>query len=398
MTFRKKIKQILHPKKKQEGQGKYIVNLPPGADISDVARFVDKTVRQENEDLKTEIAQMKAQEDDRKRQNGKVAIQEEQNMLKRAKAHHIKMEHKKAKRMIAMQFLVRKAPGVWVPPKNKPTFYLKDDKPYGKIAGAFIIEGEEGYTQWCPMIQGPKGTVKMFNAGAGSFEDFFRSQAGIVSQLNGGKLDSTFNVNLDGSPYHSPRDIFEMNDDNGHAEKIKVIDIGDQERQEYERRINTLKERIGQIVGEYKQLEAKADESDFKSLMDSITSDVAQQNVESYSTGIQTMGVQTANLSRVAADVLSLSSSSAINQKVSENDAISLLIAVNKKQQTITELLSKEENDIQRAQLIKDLETLQNLGERAGNMSPKDLKQLVLTMSAKPKAAPPKKETTPPEE
>lgn len=395
MTFRDKIKQMLSSKK--DKSNKYLVGLPAGIDISDVARFVDKTVRQENEDLKSEIAQMRSQEDDRKRQEGKVALEEEQNMLKRAKEHHVKMEHKKSKRMIAMQFLVREGPGIWKPPKRMPTFYLKDDKSFGKIAGAFIIETEEGYVQWCPMIQGPKGNFKMFNAGAASFEDFFRSQAGIVSQLNGGKLDSTFNVSLDGVPYHSPRDIFEMDNENGHTEKVKVIDISDQERNEYERRLNTMQERMNAIFGEYKQLKAEQDEYQHKALQDSITSEVAMKNVSAYSTGMQTMGEQTANISRTAADILSLSSSVAINQKVSENDAINLQRAINQKQKQITELSSKEENEIQRAQLIKDLETLQALGERAGDISSKNMKQILIDMKTPQKAARSKKETNPEE-
>jgi len=390
MTFREKIKQLMHTKK--DPSNKYLVGLPAGIDISDVARFVDKTVRQENEDLKSEIAQMKAQEDDRKRQDGKAAIEEEQNILHRAKEHHDKMEIKKSKRMIAMQFLVREGPGVWKPPKNKPTFYLKDDKSFGKIAGVFLVESEEGYVQWLPMIYGPKGTFKMFNAGAASFEDFFRSSAGIVSQLNGGKLDSTFNVSLDGVPYHSPRDIFEIERDYGHTEKVRVIDISDQERNEYERRLNTMQERMNIIIEEYKQLKSKQDEYQYKSLMDSITSDVAQKNASSYTTGMQTLGEQTAIISRTAADILGMSSSSAINQKVSENDALTLLTALKSKEKTLTELQSKEENEVQRAQLVKDLETLQNLGERANNISTKDLKRIMIDLKATPKVAPPKKE------
>jgi hypothetical protein len=270
-SFAEKIQNAL---KRATGKNvTYITQLPPGASMEDIQKFVSRNIVQENEDLKAEVATARAKESEVEKQEGKNAVQEEQEILSRVVEHQNKMEIKKNRRIMGLQFLIREGPGKWVPPKNKPKFFLKDDKPYRNAVGVFLVETD--YLRWFPMLDGDNGKKVRFNASTDNFEDFFRRKNGIVSQLRGGKLDSCFNINPEGKPYFSPDDVFTEEDDNGKLQKVKIVHLETQEIQKYEDRIEEYKQKVNELYGMLQKFQRKEDDYQMQSLEDALTTDSA---------------------------------------------------------------------------------------------------------------------------
>jgi hypothetical protein len=375
-SFAEKIQNAL---KRATGKNvTYITQLPPGASMEDIQKFVSRNIVQENEDLKAEVATARAKESEVEKQEGKNAVQEEQEILSRVVEHQNKMEIKKNRRIMGLQFLIREGPGKWVPPKNKPKFFLKDDKPYRNAVGVFLVETDDGYLRWFPMLDGDNGKKVRFNASTDNFEDFFRRKNGIVSQLRGGKLDSCFNINPEGKPYFSPDDVFTEEDDNGKLQKVKIVHLETQEIQKYEDRIEEYKQKVNELYGMLQKFQRKEDDYQMQSLEDALTTDSALTRANTTTGALISNQKQTDGFVKATADALCHVAGAQINQRISEGSNIIYAQALEKVQNQLAKVKSNPENKILQQEMLDNIKLLIGATQVINKTMPKQPPQVVV--------------------
>lgn len=151
--------------------------------------------------------------------------------------------------------------------KLRPQAFLKDDRSFSvvtgnadSLAGFVLLQTEDGGHMWYPVLSSSKADLvkgkEVFvqvEEGARKLEDLFKNPRGIVAQLAGGKYDSSYlwdGINLIISP---SRKYYNTTD----GTPVKIIDLSDSERAEYEAQIKELREALARLTQEVEELRKK---------------------------------------------------------------------------------------------------------------------------------------------
>ncbi len=177
-----------------------------------------------------------------------------ENIKEKAKELYKIQKEKESKKHLKMKLILDKD-------DELPKFFLKSNKvfdSYKYFWGIDIYETDDGYIVWYPLLTDGKKVVR-FKRPARDFKDFFKEKIGIVQQIKGGKLDSNFDLDEYGNPVLLLDDRGESYDSDT---KIKVVNLADQERFQYEQQIAQLKDMINKLYTELE--EAKKREVEYK--------------------------------------------------------------------------------------------------------------------------------------
>lgn len=351
----------------------YVGQPPPGMTMERLQRLANKVYLERNKELEAQNLRMKAKLEEINKE--KLREKKEEKIADEIIKFNEMKKLSKYKKTLGLRFYVY-GKGKWRPLDKLPTFFLKSDKPLHKIAGAFMEQTDDGYLQWVPWLQ-YKGKDTSFKKAAPSFKSFFQKNIGIVSQIMGGKVDSNFDIDRYGQPVFKPPN--EYVDYKSPEQKIKVINISEQESKRLEDTISIQKDQISQLVGELERTQRIIDKYDSKSLEDGIKRSASEEKAESYASSLITLSEEIPQLARTVGDAMGTASSTRIRQSIAERNTLMLMGALEEKEGMLRDMLPKEERDIVKQQIKTDLDDLVLLQNKLtkGGVTKDDVEKII---------------------
>lgn len=220
----------------------YITKIPDFNSLQEIMGFVNQKHIEENAELKADNIRYKSQEEEQRKE--KERIKQESDLFKTVQERKIEILKMKEQKMLKL-----KIEGL----ENFPTFFLKNNKAFGKFMGFILQETDEGLILYYPWLQQNDQDYR-FDKYAYRIEDFFKEEIGIVSQMRGGKLDSNFDIGEQGEAILRPKKMLydKPNNANITVEDLKKIEnanaISEHERREYEQKIASLTTRVNEFA------------------------------------------------------------------------------------------------------------------------------------------------------
>lgn len=243
MGFFKKLLKAVAGKKEVPT---YVTRMPQFESETEWSRFINKKLQAENAELKARLLKKEAKEEAKKKER-------EQEYLERQVVKSVLKQREEKKKSDKERALKLKFADL---PKN-PTFFLKSNRGYGELLGVYLQETEDGSLLWYPWL-GHNGKNVRFSIPAGSFQEWFKEDIGLVSQIRGGKVDSNFDITKNGKAVlKAPMFIADG------KEEVRVIDVTDVERKKYEDQIKEWEDKYYELVHHLK--EARKKEADYRS-------------------------------------------------------------------------------------------------------------------------------------
>lgn len=324
--------------KKEVKEETYVTPLPPDLKSSqEIGKFIDKKREQENAHLKAKVLRLQSQLEDKERE--KQRIKEEQEIKKQIEERIEEQKKLKKKRALKLKLV-----GV----KTAPSFFLKSNKHYHNFIGAYLQETKDGDVLWYPLLKKGKKEV-IFNSPARSFVEFFEKNLGIVSQIRGGKVDSNYDIDDQGEP------MFIQPKYKKDGEEVEVIDLSDKQKLEYEKQLEHMKEYIGQLVHEIKQLKKKENEYIQELGMKEVEADVAKEDRDSWASRLATIAQKGATSNRQLADVLATIGDAEMSKILTQRASEQKSRKIREMQNEIEETNPERQKMQQRAMIQQDV-------------------------------------------
>jgi hypothetical protein len=349
MGFFQKVKDVFlsafKPKAKTE---QYLTKLPDFQTLEEVIGFVEQKYQQQNAQLMAENIQLKRKAEEKKKDKDRK--KHEDTIL--VEVEKQKQELNAIKQQRTLKFKIE---GL----KDPPVFFLKNNRAIGRFMGFVLQETDEGAHIFYPWIHlggnsvtDPGRDVK-FEKFAHHFEDFFKDEIGIVSQMRGGKVDSNFDIGEDGRPILRSSKLFsdKQIDAPATVEDLKKLEernrISEQERREYEQKIEKLKSQLNQYSSALMD-ERKEKEELEKLLADSqVEAEVATKDKDLFAASLGAEAKQKETATKVITDSLLAIQDTKVSQVLTERMNQSLLDAMHRLRRKYQEGLYKEEREIE---------------------------------------------------
>jgi len=217
------------------------LTVTPAEKIKELEKDIySKKILQRNAQLEVELKklQKKVKELEEKKQEEK----EEQEIFK-----DILRKRKKEKKEEKKLSLLLKIDAPF------PSLALKSNRIFGKFVGFYVKDTDDGTTIYYPAIKRGKKLMKI-NCPTINPLNFFKSELNLVSQIKSGRLDTDIEPDSEGKMVlMKEKEALEKI----YGQKVKIINMGEAERLDYEKRLATQKEQIRQYVNRIKELEEK---------------------------------------------------------------------------------------------------------------------------------------------
>ena len=230
---------------------------------------IPSAIMQQIAQLQAENQQLKAELDRLKKEKEQEKEFEEIERVAEEKAKKFKKKKKRRRLILEIKNL-----------RPLPVFYLRDNKTIDEfkyLYGFEIEESEEGYIYWRPILSStPDARGKKFRVDtmvSGAFEEMFKENVGIVSQMFGGKVDTNFIIDKDGNakllPSQSTMAYIVMQslkssgkkkgkkEDQGDPDFIIPGPLDDVDKIAYETIIAKLRSRLSRLQSELRDLKMK---------------------------------------------------------------------------------------------------------------------------------------------
>ena len=234
---------------------KKIVKVYKLPDSKEGRELVDKVVSNKMADVLAENYKLKQEIDKLRRLLENKKNEQMKKFTDEAMKFYQKKKKEEMNRTLVFKLCTKKdIDGVSL--KELPKFFLKSNKVYGKYKyfwGFELYETEDGYPIWYVLLTDGNKVVK-FKKPSSEIFDFFKETVGIASQLNGGKFDSNLDIDVDGRPLLLKNNEGKLQ---GSDTKVKIINLSDQERLEYEKKISELKDMINRLYAELEDLKTR---------------------------------------------------------------------------------------------------------------------------------------------
>ena len=234
---------------------KKIVKVYKLPDSKEGRELVDKVVSNKMADVLAENYKLKQEIDKLRRLLENKKNEQMKKFTDEAMKFYQKKKKEEMNRTLVFKLCTKKdIDGVSL--KELPKFFLKSNKVYGKYKyfwGFELYETEDGYPIWYVLLTDGNKVVK-FKKPSSEIFDFFKETVGIASQLNGGKFDSNLDIDVDGRPLLLKNNEGKLQ---GSDTKVKIINLSDQERLEYEKKISELKDMVNRLYAELEDLKTR---------------------------------------------------------------------------------------------------------------------------------------------
>lgn len=218
-------KAFTFKKKPKDFELRVVEKLPSFQSVQQVHEFIEKKHQMENAQLRGQLS--KALADNERLRKEKAQVNEDKKIKEAVYRQQVESQKLKAARRLKCKFIL----------PYLPIFYLRNNKPFGKMVGFVFQESTDGSTYYYPWIKVNK-SERIINKPALTIEALFKEQVGIVSQINGGKVDSNYDITSDGQPVlRSPNIKVDKDTD----EKVKIVHLADTEAREYELKLGEYK-------------------------------------------------------------------------------------------------------------------------------------------------------------
>ena len=362
MTLLKKINRVLFGKRIIHQQ--VISKLPAFESETQLRRFINQKTESENAELRARNLRLGSELETIK--STKTKQQEEEIKQYVVKKKQIQLKRRKQK-ALKLKFVGFKD-------KNLPTFFLKSNRAWNKLAGVYLQETDDGSLLWYPWIkekQGKKLIDTKFNVPASSFNAFFKENIGIVSQIKGGKVDSNFDITKEGTPVLKLPSYI---DDTG--EKIKVMDLSEVEKKKYEDIIEGLRNHMGGFAHELEQ--AKLKEIDYETDMakGEMETKLATKEREIHAAIASHLTEKQEKSTKQLSDSVSTVQDLKIQQILESRMNRQLMEAIDDMRKTLREKLPKDEGEIAETKLRRIIsEVNTSLQRRAATQPKKEVKE-----------------------
>lgn len=344
----KLFKAIAGAFKPREKTETYVQHLPNFETIQELVDFVEKKYQQENAQLRAENVRLKQSKEEEKLK--KKRVQDEGKIIEEIYQRKLEIEGMKKARAVKL-----KIEGLYKP----PTFFLKNNRPFHKFMGIYLQETDDGNLIYYPWLRIGSQDVK-FEKYAHRFEDFFRSDIGIVSQMTGGKVDSNFDIAEDGTPVlRIKHSVFDKpNKEAVTVEDLKqmqkISEMSEAERREYENKIEILRNQVNNVSATLID-ERKEKEELEKSLADKeITVKTVEADNDIWKATVAGEAERKKETTKIVADALSSIQDTKVSQILTDRMNETFLDAFHRLKKKYGEGLYKEEREIEESKQ-KDL-------------------------------------------
>jgi len=190
--------------------------------------------------------------------------------------------------------------------KNLPTFFLKDNVPIGKLKGFGLKQTSEGRTLWYPVLTND-GKNNFVPSGDGAYASdpmkIFRRKIGIVTQMRGGKVDSNYGYVFDDNGDRAMR-LFKPSYIDKKGKEMEVIRMDENERQEYERKIEELQMNMNRALNALSEMREKEIDYETDSARKGVETSAAKKERDVYASQMASLGENIYSIARVAAAAL----------------------------------------------------------------------------------------------
>jgi len=302
---------------------------------------VEKRIKQLNAQLAAARLRDRAEQEEKKKKI-KVKEQEEKEI------QYILEQKKRLKKLKASKSLTLPIFGM----KSFPTFFLKSNVPYKKFAGFYLRQTESGQTLWAPLLT--DGQNKSIPVGPEAWTDnpinIFKSRLGMVTQLKGGKVDSNYDIIIDENSgkemlvLYKPKYVHK-------SKEVKVLDISESERVEYERTVKELKKQNRDLYSRMSELDQMLITSEIKTNEAESKVMAARTEAETYKANMESMKKDYYEIMKRATETETRIIEFKAQQVQAEKLAWTLRNALDKYRKVLEEHLGKPEVDVMRTQV-----------------------------------------------
>ena len=221
---------------------------------------------------------------------------------------------------------------------------------FGHFKGLYFKENSDGYVTVYPwLLLGKKNVI--FKAPATSFEQMFKQPERIVSQIRGGKFDSNYIISENKKPMLLRRDVKRTVD----GEKIRVIDLSEQERQEYEAKIEELRKKIGEFAKALEDMRKKEIEYETELAEKEVAANAAIKERDVWAAKFAVLAQKQEGTAKQLASAVTAVQDLAMHKTLTERQNWALLDAIREKDRLLSEHMPKEVRELEREKLKEDL-------------------------------------------
>jgi len=348
-----------------------VTQLTPAPDLA----TLNKRLAEENAQLKAELLRLKS--DLAKINYEKVREKQEREEIEAIFRYKKMIEEQQKKKKLL--FLLPKM-------KNYPTFFLRSNLPYKKFRGLMMKENEDGSYVWYPVLtDGKRLTIPNgINAHAESPNEIFRTDVGIVSQIKAGKVDSNYDIVVDNKTGEEELALILPNykeDDKGN--KVKIIDLSDSERQEYEKKIESLLNEYRKLASSIKELRDREIRYETKLADMEIRVSQAEKERDIWATSAASLSKHMIAMTQQLASVLSGVQDLRISSILTEDLNRRLMYILNESREIMERYLPKELSEVEKE---KVMESIKMAKELIPQITPKQIEKGEVTeKGSKPK-------------
>lgn len=133
--------------------------------------------------------------------------------------------------------------------RRLPKFFTRSNNSIGKFYGFLAKSTRDGVTLFYPLILSA-GKIKKMPVYSTNWLDFFHSRLNIPQQLKSGKFDSDVDFTSDGKPVIiKDKTLIERLSEQEYGGKVKVLQMDEIERAEWEKKYTSEREKNKQLLG-----------------------------------------------------------------------------------------------------------------------------------------------------
>ena len=351
----------------------YVTELPPYL-AEELAKHIDRLREKRDAQLLAENLKLKAMVE--KYEEEKKRELEEQKILEQLEK--VKKEKERRERCKILTFKIDELRKYIKP---APTFFFKDNvpfSPYHKFIGFVLKQNEDGTHYYYPLLRDKKLRKNVIlDCPAKRFEDFFKNDIGIVSQIWGGKVDSNYDITEDGKlvlvkPTRRKKILIGKGDNTyeiiaeedflkkyqveKEQDEVDVIDISEERERELELEKKQIEQQRNQLY--YELEKAQKREAKYKTaLMDAeVELKGNREQLDILKSRIPVFMQKTNEMLKQAIDSQIALQDMVVHKRESEELVYSLKEALREQKKIIEEQLPKDERRIAKDELREDME------------------------------------------
>jgi len=333
-------------------QKKYIMKPPAG--LSAIFDWIDKGLQRQLAERDAEVIKLRHEIERIKEEKERDEYKE---IAELASEYFKKRKEEERMRTLKLQIVG----------DDYPVWFLKDDYVYRNLflKGFWLYQTPEGYSLWFPWLVNKKGKSFIPVKGAPSFDQLFRSN-NPVTQIKGGKFDS--NYVYDGFNLYL---IPDKKIDTESGQPVNIINLSEQERREYEFKIEQLKEQYARLYNELQKMKEK-EIGYLQEINDArLTAETQSKLADTYSGGLGVLAQKVATTGDALTKAMTTIQDAKLDQLLAENSVVHLKEAISELNEELATALKGVDSVLSRKVEERIKEMMEILERMSSSKPPK---------------------------